>query len=233
MVRSVVQSSQWAFFIACVIPRDRDLDRDRRFTRAPKGRCATTRHWHQTVIFDFRLQAGSGISLSLSMLIFSSCSGGVVTFRTFVHRPSLPLGSLRILQKVNTSYSSAARHDALLRRLTTTRVARQESADRPAQESSTRAVSAQPRQTFLRRFIPSSSDASKSASSFRAIVALAKPEKKPLGIAVGLLLISSSVSMSIPLTVGKLIDYFTTPTPVSTVLLPLEASLMMLRSKYL
>ncbi|KAI0343512.1 P-loop containing nucleoside triphosphate hydrolase protein [Trametopsis cervina] len=44
-------------------------------------------------------------------------------------------------------------------------------------------------------------------------MALAKPEKKPLGIAVGLLLISSTVSMSIPLTVGKLIDYFTSPVP--------------------
>ncbi|EPQ55212.1 hypothetical protein GLOTRDRAFT_138835 [Gloeophyllum trabeum ATCC 11539] len=51
------------------------------------------------------------------------------------------------------------------------------------------------------------------ASSFRKIVALAKAERKPLGIAVGLLLVSSSVSMSIPLTVGKLIDYFTSTSP--------------------
>jgi ABC-type multidrug transport system fused ATPase/permease subunit len=43
---------------------------------------------------------------------------------------------------------------------------------------------------------------------------LAKPEKKPLTFAVGLLLISSSVSMSIPFTVGKLIDYFTSANPV-------------------
>ena len=53
-----------------------------------------------------------------------------------------------------------------------------------------------------------------SASSFRKIAALAKPEKKPLTLAVGLLLVSSSVSMSIPFTVGKLIDYFTTANPV-------------------
>lgn len=76
-----------------------------------------------------------------------------------------------------------------------------------------------PKRSILSRLVPSSGhDASKSASSFRSIMALAKPEKKPLGIAVGLLLISSTVSMSIPLTVGKLIDYFTSPVPVSTTL---------------
>jgi hypothetical protein len=55
-----------------------------------------------------------------------------------------------------------------------------------------------------------------SASSFRKIVALAKPEKKPLTTAVGLLLISSAVSMSIPMTIGKLIDFFSSTNPVST-----------------
>lgn len=53
------------------------------------------------------------------------------------------------------------------------------------------------------------------ASSFRKIVALAKPERKPLLIAIGLLLVSSSVSMSIPFTIGKLIDFFSTTNPVS------------------
>jgi putative ABC transport system ATP-binding protein len=52
------------------------------------------------------------------------------------------------------------------------------------------------------------------ASSFRKIVSLAKPERKPLLIAIGLLLVSSSVSMSIPFTIGKLIDYFSSATPV-------------------
>jgi hypothetical protein len=71
------------------------------------------------------------------------------------------------------------------------------------------------KRSILSRLFPSAGeDAAKSASSFRSIVALAKPEKKPLGIAIGLLLISSSVSMTIPLTVGKLIDYFTSPVPV-------------------
>ncbi|KAI0090571.1 P-loop containing nucleoside triphosphate hydrolase protein [Irpex rosettiformis] len=79
-----------------------------------------------------------------------------------------------------------------------------------------------PKRSILSRFLPSTGgDATKSASSFRSIVALAKPEKRPLGIAIGLLLISSSVSMTIPLTVGKLIDYFTSPTPQ----IPLELSI--------
>ena len=56
--------------------------------------------------------------------------------------------------------------------------------------------------------------APKSASSFWKIVSLAQPERKPLLIAVGLLLVSSSVSMSIPFTIGKLIDFFSSSTPV-------------------
>lgn len=52
------------------------------------------------------------------------------------------------------------------------------------------------------------------ASSFRKIVALAKPERRPLLIAIGLLLASSAISMSIPFTIGKLIDFFSSPSPV-------------------
>ena len=55
-----------------------------------------------------------------------------------------------------------------------------------------------------------------SAASFKKIVALARPEKRPLLAAVGLLLVSSTVSLSIPFTVGRLIDYFSTPDPVRT-----------------
>ncbi|KAH8103534.1 P-loop containing nucleoside triphosphate hydrolase protein [Cristinia sonorae] len=71
------------------------------------------------------------------------------------------------------------------------------------------------KRTLWSRFLPASlgADTTKSASSFRSIIALAKPEKKPLGIAIGLLLVSSSVSMSIPFTIGKLIDYFTSSNP--------------------
>ncbi|KAF8339323.1 P-loop containing nucleoside triphosphate hydrolase protein [Amanita rubescens] len=50
-------------------------------------------------------------------------------------------------------------------------------------------------------------------SSFRKIVALAKPERRPLLIAIGLLLASSAVSMSIPFTIGKLIDFFSSTNP--------------------
>jgi hypothetical protein len=51
-------------------------------------------------------------------------------------------------------------------------------------------------------------------ASFRKIVALARPEQRPLLTAIGLLLVSSSVSLSIPFTVGKLIDYFASASPV-------------------
>ncbi|KAJ7189539.1 P-loop containing nucleoside triphosphate hydrolase protein [Mycena pura] len=65
-----------------------------------------------------------------------------------------------------------------------------------------------PRPSILSRLLPKSFTASESASSFGRIVSLAKPEKKPLLAAIGLLLVSSSVSMSIPFTVGRLIDFF-------------------------
>lgn len=51
-------------------------------------------------------------------------------------------------------------------------------------------------------------------SSFTKIATLAKSEKKPLLIAVGLLFMSASVSMSIPFTIGRLIDFFSSPNPV-------------------
>ena len=46
------------------------------------------------------------------------------------------------------------------------------------------------------------------------IVAFAWLERQPLLTAIGLLLVSSTVSLSIPFTVGKLIDYFTSANPV-------------------
>jgi len=71
--------------------------------------------------------------------------------------------------------------------------------------------------SLLSRFLSAkiSSNAPESASSFRKIVALARPEWKPLTIAIGLLLLSSAVSMSVPFTIGKLIDFFSTTNPVS------------------
>lgn len=51
-------------------------------------------------------------------------------------------------------------------------------------------------------------------SSFTKIMSLAKPEKKPLLIAIGLLFMSASVSMSIPFTIGRLIDFFSSANPV-------------------
>ena len=75
------------------------------------------------------------------------------------------------------------------------------------------------RRSILSRILPASissnADGTTSTSaSFRKIVALARPERRPLLTAISLLLVSSSVSLSIPFTVGKLIDYFTSPNPV-------------------
>ncbi|KAJ3756970.1 P-loop containing nucleoside triphosphate hydrolase protein [Lentinula raphanica] len=73
------------------------------------------------------------------------------------------------------------------------------------------AASSNSKPGFLSRLIPSGP--SSTASSFRKIVALAKPERKPLTTAVGLLLMSSAVTMSIPFTIGKLIDFFSSANP--------------------
>jgi hypothetical protein len=75
------------------------------------------------------------------------------------------------------------------------------------------------RRSVLSRILPASllsnADGTTSTSaSFRKIVAFARPERRPLLTAIGLLLVSSSVSLSIPFTVGKLIDYFTSLNPV-------------------
>ncbi|KAF9243225.1 P-loop containing nucleoside triphosphate hydrolase protein [Melanogaster broomeanus] len=50
-------------------------------------------------------------------------------------------------------------------------------------------------------------------SSLRKVIALATPEKKPLILAICLLLVSSSVAMSVPFTIGKLIDFFSAKDP--------------------
>jgi len=77
------------------------------------------------------------------------------------------------------------------------------------------------KQSLLSRLLPAKiiTKAPESASSVRKIVALAKPEWKPLTIAIGLLLTSSAVSMSVPFTIGKLIDFFSTENPVSIIFL--------------
>lgn len=69
----------------------------------------------------------------------------------------------------------------------------------------------QPRPGLLSRIFLKVEDGS--ATSFGKIVALAKPERKPLTQAIGLLMISSGVSMSVPFTIGKLIDFFSSSNP--------------------
>ena len=71
--------------------------------------------------------------------------------------------------------------------------------------------------SLLSKVLPGTfSAAPTTASSLRKIVALARPEKKPLLAAIGLLFVSSSVSMSIPFTIGKLIDFFSASAPVGS-----------------
>jgi hypothetical protein len=71
-----------------------------------------------------------------------------------------------------------------------------------------------PKPSFLSRALPGALSIAPQTSSLRKIISLAKPERKYLGIAIGLLLVSSCVSMSVPFTIGKLIDFFSSPHPV-------------------
>ena len=63
-------------------------------------------------------------------------------------------------------------------------------------------------------FLSLSKRSPETLSSFKKLVSLTRGERKPLCIAVGLLLVSSSVSMSIPFAIGKLIDFFASTNPV-------------------
>ena len=76
--------------------------------------------------------------------------------------------------------------------------------------------SEKPKQSPWARLAQAFSKDKHSKSSFRKIISLAKPERKPLLIAVGLLFVSSAVSMSVPFTIGKLIDFFSSTNPVSS-----------------
>ena len=88
--------------------------------------------------------------------------------------------------------------------------------------------------SILTRFLPAPilSKTPQNVSSLRKIFALAKPERKPLLIAVGLLLISSAVSMSIPFTIGKLIDFFSSSNPVRILSLHILLIIEIFYSKY-
>ncbi|KAF7297960.1 ATP-binding cassette transporter [Mycena chlorophos] len=77
----------------------------------------------------------------------------------------------------------------------------------PSEQTAAEAPKARP--SLLSRLSPKAG----SVSSFRKIAALAKPEQKSLLTAVGLLTVSSTVFMSVPLTIGKLIDYFSSANP--------------------
>jgi hypothetical protein len=100
-----------------------------------------------------------------------------------------------------------------------------------------------PQPLAIRLLPPSLQPDEQSTSSLKRIYQLALTEKKPLSIAIGLvsntlmwlvtwiltllsicqLLVSSSVSMSVPFTIGRIIDYFTSPNPVGVSLLEVNA----------
>ncbi|KAL7408902.1 hypothetical protein BDY24DRAFT_405034 [Mrakia frigida] len=66
-------------------------------------------------------------------------------------------------------------------------------------------------------------------SSIVKLLALAKPERKPIAWAVALLILSSLVSMSVPMTIGKLIDFFSNTDPGNTLwgmTFPVAASIL-------
>ncbi|GAA5945506.1 hypothetical protein JCM3775_004181 [Rhodotorula graminis] len=65
-------------------------------------------------------------------------------------------------------------------------------------------------------------------SEVRRLMTLARPERKTIGIAIGLLCISSTVSLSIPLGIGRIIDIFSGQTTNLPVSVPTAAGLLTL-----
>jgi ABC-type multidrug transport system fused ATPase/permease subunit len=55
-------------------------------------------------------------------------------------------------------------------------------------------------------------------SSIRKLLELARPERQTIIWAIGLLIVSSTISMSVPLTIGKLIDFFASSDSVRALL---------------
>lgn len=62
--------------------------------------------------------------------------------------------------------------------------------------------------TFFAVSSPQDSAGESTSTSVAKLLNLAKPEAKNLATAMGLLFVSSAVSMSVPLTIGRLIDFF-------------------------
>ena len=62
------------------------------------------------------------------------------------------------------------------------------------------------KQIFRFKSSTSSRSATSGSSDFKRILALALPERYRLGAAIGLLVVSSSISMAVPYAIGKIID---------------------------
>ncbi|KAK7472446.1 ATP-binding cassette permease mdl1 [Stygiomarasmius scandens] len=139
--------------------------------------------------------------LSIQTRSFISCSRPPRITSSFRHRPTRPLH----LPRIHTGGPSL--HSRVLYR------AFSQSSLQNA-ESTSRPPSSPSKPGIFSRFLPTSVRSTPGTmQSFRKIVALARPEKKPLLTAVGLLFMSSAVSMSIPFTIGKLIDFFSSTDP--------------------
>lgn len=142
-------------------------------------------------------------------------------------RPLLNVASYRFHHRLEANnhgsrLTGLSTHPGIIRRFESTTPRPPEGPAKPIGQKvdleSTKSRPGTPKKDFFTRispFSPKSDGDSSKYSSFRKIVALARPERRPLLIAIGLLLVSSMVSMSIPFSVGKLIDFFTSENPVS------------------
>lgn len=143
-------------------------------------------------------------------LVTSPCKGAISPPLSLSLSPSQPLLHLRVRLDISRNGVSVGRQ---LRFQSSTTSSNDTSKVATTTNTTEDSDSERQRPSILSRIFARSPQG---ISSFRKIVALAKPERKPLLIAIGLLLMSSAVSMSVPFTIGKLIDFFSSPNPVST-----------------
>ncbi|KAI8073212.1 ATP-binding cassette sub-family B member 10, mitochondrial [Gongronella butleri] len=145
--------------------------------------CAASRHWPARA-------AGSSFSRG-SASLWSTPSSRSLAMSLVLPRPP-------------TALSPHARHKAATRLFNTSRMhlstpAKQQDASRAVQDAAT---------------ATSASTAAKKATNWKdtkRLFRLAKPEAKSITAAIGLLLISSGITMSVPFSMGRIIDIVTNP----------------------
>ena len=132
-------------------------------------------------------------SIPITSLLSRPTSSTTLNFRIRQHNEISSSRQLRFNSTVNNNKTDVVHNNAAV-------------AENASDHESDR-----PRSSILARIFAKSPQG---LASFTKIVSLAKPEKKPLLTAVGLLFMSASVSMSIPFTIGRLIDFFSSSNPV-------------------